>query len=93
MSMSKTAVRRMVSHKVFWKKMFRLNPVIKCECCGNPIKEEEKTIDHILPKSKFPHLEFSCQNFAPMHRDCNMKKSDDLTPVKKIHNIYPVEWL
>jgi 5-methylcytosine-specific restriction endonuclease McrA len=46
-----------------------------CECCGrswtigNPLQ-----VDHIKPRSKFPHLALDPNNLQVMCRECNLGK-------------------
>lgn len=57
----------------------------KCACCG--VTEGEFHVDHIKPKSKYPHLEYEFENLQILCRDCNMGKSnkheDDFRTEKK----------
>ncbi len=45
----------------------------KCLCCGK--KEVSMHIDHIKPKSRYPHLEFMIDNLQVLCPSCNKKKS------------------
>lgn len=45
-----------------------------CPICGIRMV---KTLDHYLPKSKFPTLSVTPSNLIPSCRDCNMDKRDD----------------
>lgn len=48
-----------------------------CECCGhswsvgNPLQ-----VDHIKPRSKYPHLSLEASNLQVLCRECNMGKSN-----------------
>lgn len=54
------------------KKQAKLNI---CPICGiRPVK----TLDHYLPKSKFPTLSVTPSNLIPACRDCNMDKRDSV---------------
>ncbi len=46
-----------------------------CLKCGK--KQDRMHIDHIRPKSKYPHLEFKIDNLQVLCGDCNRKKSFD----------------
>lgn len=46
----------------------------KCQCCGTT--EAEFHVDHIKPRSKFPHLELDFDNLQILCRDCNIGKSN-----------------
>lgn len=45
----------------------------KCLCCGK--SEESMHIDHIKPKSKYPHLEYMIDNLQVLCSECNKIKS------------------
>ena len=54
--------------------------LIICAICGMPIQPYHKlTIDHWLPKSKFPAFAKNAKNLIPAHKICNEIKAD-LTP-------------
>lgn len=68
-----------------------------CPICGIRMV---KTLDHYLPKSKFPTLSVTPSNLIPSCRDCNMDKRDDTsydpesTPVHLYFDDIPNEpWL
>lgn len=68
-----------------------------CPICGIRIV---RTLDHYLPKSKFPTLSVTPSNLIPSCRDCNMDKRDDSscdpenTPVHLYFDDIPNEpWL
>ena len=68
-----------------------------CPICGIRMV---KTLDHYLPKSKFPTLSVTPSNLIPSCRDCNMEKLDDVscdpenTPVHLYFDDVPNEaWL
>lgn len=68
-----------------------------CPICGIRMV---KTLDHYLPKSKFPTLSVTPSNLIPSCRDCNMDKRDDSsydpknTPVHLYFDDIPNEpWL
>lgn len=45
----------------------------RCLCCGK--KEDEMHIDHIKPKSRYPHLQYMIDNLQVLCPDCNRAKS------------------
>ncbi len=59
---------------------------LTCAICGktglNPWGKQNKpasaTIDHILPVSKFPHLQYVESNFQVACSTCNRKKADKI---------------
>ena len=68
-----------------------------CPICGIRMV---KTLDHYLPKSKFPTLSVTPSNLIPSCRDCNMDKRDNVaydsqnTPVHIYFDDVPNEpWL
>lgn len=46
----------------------------KCMSCG--LVDTEIHVDHIKPRSKFPHLSLTFDNLQVLCRDCNMEKSN-----------------
>jgi 5-methylcytosine-specific restriction endonuclease McrA len=44
----------------------------KCQCCGEGGKRLH--VDHIKPRSKFPHLELDENNLQVLCEDCNLGK-------------------
>lgn len=60
-----------------WKKLrFR---ILKrygavCMCCN---ATDRIVVDHIKPRSRFPHLELDPENLQVLCNDCNMGKSND----------------
>lgn len=47
-----------------------------CQCCGATAITSGRPmhVDHIKPRSKFPHLELSLSNLQVLCEDCNMGK-------------------
>lgn len=45
----------------------------RCLCCGK--RAESMHIDHIKPKSRYPHLEYMIDNLQVLCPSCNKKKS------------------
>lgn len=55
----------------------------RCEACGASAKDGVQLhVDHIKPRSKFPHLQLSLDNLQILCADCNIGKS----------NIYSTDW-
>lgn len=44
----------------------------RCMCCGST--EGQMQVDHIKPRSKFPHLQLNLSNLQVLCRPCNMGK-------------------
>ena len=48
-----------------------------CQCCGRPRGNGVVLhVDHIKPRSKFPHLELLLENLQVLCEDCNLGKSN-----------------
>ena len=50
-----------------------------CACCGCRPENGKLTVDHIMPKSKYPHLAYNILNVQVMCGDCNEIKADNDT--------------
>jgi 5-methylcytosine-specific restriction endonuclease McrA len=54
-----------------------------CYICGDNIPKRLTTLDHVLPRSSYPHLRFNLGNLRPCCWKCNSekgsKKLEDLT--------------
>lgn len=49
----------------------------RCQCCGrSPAHGVVLHVDHIKPKSKFPHLALTLSNLQVLCADCNLGKSN-----------------
>jgi 5-methylcytosine-specific restriction endonuclease McrA len=47
----------------------------KCQCCGASAKDGVRIhVDHILPRSKYRHLELCLDNLQVLCDDCNIGK-------------------
>lgn len=44
-----------------------------CSLCGQPGAD---SVDHVLPKSRYPDLIWELGNMRPAHGDCNSSKGD-----------------
>lgn len=63
------------------KKIFEIQGN-RCLCCG--VIQEKMHIDHIRPKSLYPHLEYKIDNLQVLCPDCNRAKSyKDQTDYRK----------
>lgn len=47
-----------------------------CCCCNNPFNGKQKHVDHIMPRSKYPHLALKVSNLQVMCDDCNLGKGN-----------------
>lgn len=48
-----------------------------CQCCGiTPKHGAVLHVDHVKPRSKFPHLALSLKNLQILCEDCNLGKSN-----------------
>lgn len=56
------------------KKVFKIQGD-RCLKCGK--KTSRMHVDHIKPKSRFPHLEYKIDNLQVLCQDCNREKSFD----------------
>jgi 5-methylcytosine-specific restriction endonuclease McrA len=46
-----------------------------CQCCGaRPTRGHPLHVDHIKPRSKFPHLALDVENLQVLCEDCNLGK-------------------
>lgn len=49
----------------------------QCQCCGRTRKDGTIIhVDHIKPRSKYPHLELDPDNLQVLCRECNLGKSN-----------------
>ena len=58
----------------------------KCPQCG---QRQVKTLDHYLPKSKYPLLAITPYNLIPCYSDCNKDKLDALFESREKETIHP----
>lgn len=70
-------------HQKLWKKCredwVKLNPpnhegYYVCYLCHKWVHETELTLDHIIPRSRAPHLRYVHENLAPCCWECNTEK-------------------
>lgn len=80
---------RLVLHFDFLKGVESEHGTLWCEYCGKeelvvypwdvkPDRSKMATVDHFLPKSKYPDLANETTNFVVACSVCNEKKKDDL---------------
>lgn len=46
----------------------------RCQLCGATGLERQYHVDHIKPRSKYPHLALSMENLQVLCQDCNLGK-------------------
>lgn len=63
-----------------------LAPYGRCPLCG---QREVKTLDHYLPKSKFPLYAVTPYNLIPACSDCNKDKFNDVSICREKETIHP----
>ena len=58
------------------KKWFKENPAdhYVCYICGKWLTPEETTLDHVIPRSRAPHLRYEFSNLKPCCFVCNGEK-------------------
>lgn len=61
-------------------------PYGRCPLCG---QRQVKTLDHYLPKSKFPTYSITPYNLIPACSDCNKDKTDDIAYLRSKETIHP----
>lgn len=55
-----------------------------CYLCGVWVQPSEMTLDHVIPRSRAPHLRFDDSNIKPSCWSCNtLKGSQSLESYKK----------
>ncbi len=68
----------------------------RCPICDCSFAYSQVTLDHILPKSKFPFLSITPINLVPTCYNCNMRKNDGI-PSKVLnpyfHGFSPFDYL
>jgi 5-methylcytosine-specific restriction endonuclease McrA len=71
--------RELVARHVF--------PGAPCSYCG----KQAQTLDHVLPRSKFPDLTWALENLTPACYRCNRSKGDRLD-WRPIDLVRPGDW-
>lgn len=61
-------------------------PFNRCPFCG---VGQVSTLDHYLPKSKYPLLSVTPPNLIPCCKDCNTGKSSDIAQTKGQQSLHP----
>ncbi len=76
----------------YYDQIIRQAPLGICPICGISMAE---TLDHYLPKSKFPTLSVTPANLIPACRDCNTRKGNNSAPIVHLYlDIVPNgDWL
>lgn len=69
-------LRKGKSGKITKPELLALWATSTCSLCGLPVKDEEKTIDHIIPLSRGGTNE--CSNLQIAHSSCNKRKGNRL---------------
>ena len=86
---------RLVLHYSFLKKLEDEHGTLWCEYCGKeelivypwdtkPDRSKMATVDHFLPKSKYPDLANEETNFVIACSNCNESKKDDIWDEERI---------
>lgn len=63
-----------------------LSPNKRCPYCG---QREVSTLDHYLPKAKYPMYAITPYNLVPSCQDCNKCKTDDVFKSREDETIHP----
>lgn len=61
-------------------------PLGRCPFCGMGLAS---TLDHYLPKSKYPQLSVVPSNLVPSCKDCNTAKSNDVPATAEEQSLHP----
>lgn len=72
--------------RLYYDKIKLLAPHERCPFCG---QRRVQTLDHILPKSKFPLYAVTPFNLVPACSDCNHDKSEDVFTSREEETIHP----
>lgn len=46
----------------------------ECYLCGKWLRDYETTLDHVIPRSRAPHLRYESTNLRPCCSTCNVEK-------------------
>ncbi|OHY30721.1 hypothetical protein BI362_05655 [Streptococcus parauberis] len=68
----------------------------RCPICDCSFAYSQVTLDHILPKSKFPFLSITPINLVPTCYNCNMRKNDGVPSIvlnPYFHGFLPFDYL
>lgn len=72
--------------RIYYDQLIGLAPHGKCPYCGFG---QVSTLDHYLPKSKYPFFSIVANNLIPSCKDCNTGKSSDVAVVVGAQSIHP----
>lgn len=72
--------------RVFYDQLISLAPLGKCPYCGVGYAS---TLDHYLPKQKFPQLSIIPLNLIPACKDCNSGKLADYPSTSEAQSLHP----
>ena len=70
----------------YYDEIMLLAPYGRCPLCG---QRQVKTLDHYLPKSKFPTYSITPYNIIPACSDCNKDKTDNIATCRGDETIHP----
>lgn len=70
----------------YYDEIMLLAPYGRCQLCG---QRQVKTLDHYLPKSKFPTYSITPYNIIPACSDCNKDKTDNIATWRGDETIHP----
>ncbi|QZA96245.1 HNH endonuclease [Pseudomonas mandelii] len=72
--------------RIYYDLLIGMAPHGKCPYCGFG---QASTLDHYLPKSKYPFFAILAANLVPSCKDCNTGKSADIAGVANEQSIHP----
>jgi hypothetical protein len=72
--------------RMYYDALIGMAPHGKCPYCGFG---QASTLDHYLPKSKYPFFSILANNLIPSCKDCNTGKSSDVAMVAGLQSIHP----
>lgn len=72
--------------RIYYDALIGMAPNGKCPYCGFG---QASTLDHYLPKSKYPFFSILASNLIPSCKDCNTGKSSDVAIVAGDQSIHP----
>lgn len=70
----------------YYDELMLLAPYGRCPQCG---QRQVRTLDHYLPKSKYPMLSVVPYNLIPSCSDCNKDKLDEVAQIHEQETIHP----
>jgi len=85
----KSLYTKMVNNKEprkIYDKIMQLAPLGRCPYCG---VGQVSTLDHYLPKSKFPTFSVLPYNLVPSCKDCNTGKGNSYAKTKETQALHP----